>query len=66
MLGATDAALVCMIEVIHGHEEFVLDDDAYNVYGQHLENDDKQGKQMVAASVLSGILTVAMFLMVLL
>jgi hypothetical protein len=55
-----------MMEVVHDHEELVVDPDAYNVYGQYLPSDDKQAKEMVAASVLSGIVAVAFMLLIIL
>jgi hypothetical protein len=49
----------------HVHE-VVMDDDAYNSVGEHLTNDDEQSKRTIAASVIGGIVSVAIILAILL
>jgi hypothetical protein len=49
----------------HVHE-IVMDDDAYNSVGEHLENDDEQSKRAIAMSVIGGIGVVAIILAILL
>ncbi len=49
----------------HVHE-VVMDDDAYNSVGEHLPNDDEQSKRAIAASVIGGIVGVAIILAILL
>ena len=69
-MGAANAPPGCMrTESEHGAQhvhEIVMDDDAYNSVGEHLVNDDVQSKRAVAASVIGGLVAVAIILAILL